>query len=85
VISDNRSGRDVTEEYGICHASFHWFCIMLSKDKTPKMGYRPHNRVFDSQQEGIFRDYVKRAANLYYGLSTRDLRTLACQCAVHCI
>jgi hypothetical protein len=35
VISNNRSGRSVTEEYGICHASFHWFCIMLSKDKNP--------------------------------------------------
>jgi len=38
VISNNRSGRSVAEEYGICHASFHRFCVKLSKNENPQNG-----------------------------------------------
>jgi len=83
VISNNRSVRSVAKEFGICHISLHRFCVKLRKNEKSQTGYRPHNRVFESHQEGMLRDYVKRAADLYYGLSTRDLRRLAYQCAVH--
>jgi hypothetical protein len=84
VISNDRSVRSVAKEYGICIVSLHKFCVKLSKNENAQTGYRSHNRIFDSQKGKILRDYVKRAANLYYGLSSRDLRTLTYQCAVYC-
>jgi hypothetical protein len=82
VIGNNRSVRSVAKELGIFHASLHRFCVKLRKNENPQTGYRPHNRVFNSQQEGTRRNYVKRAADLCYGLSTRDLRRLEYQSAV---
>jgi hypothetical protein len=69
----------VAREYGVCHVSLHGFCVTLRKSETLKTGYKPHNREFDSKQE----DYAKQAAHLYYGLSTRYLRSLVYLCAVH--
>jgi hypothetical protein len=57
--------RSVAKEYGICHVSLHRFCVKLRKNENPKKVYKPCNRAFDSEQEEVLRDYVKRAADLY--------------------
>ena len=36
-------------------------------------GYNPHNRVFTSEQEGQVREYLKRAAAIYYGLTPMEV------------
>jgi hypothetical protein len=77
------SVRSVAKEYGICHESLRRFCAKLRENKNPKTGYRPHKRVFGSQQEEVLRDYCKRVADLPHGLLIRDLRRIAYQRAVH--
>lgn len=60
----------------ICHVSLHRFCVMLRKNENPKKVYRPYNWDFDSKQEQVLRDCVKRAADLYYALANRQLKDL---------
>ena len=36
-------------------------------------GYNPHNRVFNAAQEGKVRDYLKRAAAIYFGLTPNEV------------
>ena len=83
VINRGLSVRSVAKVHGICHVSLHRFCVKKRRNDNPTVGYHPHNRVFNENQENILADYVKKCADLYYGLSTRDLRSLAFQCAVH--
>jgi hypothetical protein len=83
VTNNGRSVRSVAKGYGICRASLHRFCVKLRKNENSKTFYKPLNWAFHSKQEEVIRYYVKRAADPYYGLSTRDLRRLAYQCAVH--
>jgi hypothetical protein len=64
VINNDRAVRGVAKEYEIFHVSLHTSCAELSKNESPKTGYRPHNRAFDSQQEEVLKDYVKRVADL---------------------
>jgi hypothetical protein len=53
VIRNNRSVRSVDKEFGICHISLHRFSVKLRKYEKSQTGYRPHNRVFKSNQEGV--------------------------------
>ena len=38
-------------------------------------------QVFNAEQESKFADYLKHAAEIYFGLSPNELRILAYQCA----
>ncbi|KAL7380188.1 hypothetical protein ABVT39_013372 [Epinephelus coioides] len=37
-------------------------------------GYRPHNKVFSKDQENKLQAYLKRAAEIYFGLSRKEVR-----------
>nr|CAH7729490.1 unnamed protein product [Callosobruchus chinensis] len=41
------------------------------------MGYVAHNRVFSEDQERILASYLIRCAEIYFGLSTKEVRKLA--------
>ena len=83
VLNSGKSVRSVARESGICHVSLYRFCEKMRRNENPTVGYNPHNRVFNSEQEGKLADYIKYSADLYFGLSTRDVRKLAYQCAMH--
>ncbi|KAK6165341.1 hypothetical protein SNE40_022287 [Patella caerulea] len=48
-----------------------------------KIGYSKHRQIFSDNDEMKMADYIKGAAEIYFGLSPRDVRSLAYQCAVH--
>jgi len=45
------------------------------------VGYSTHKQVFNASQEQKLVEYLKRTAEIYFGLSPRDVRVLAYECA----
>lgn len=81
VINGNQSIRKVAKDYGMCHVTLYRFVKALRENKTPKTGYNPYNRVFNEEHEKQLVQYCKMSVDLYFGLSTKDLRKLAFQFA----
>ncbi|CAM4567893.1 unnamed protein product [Leuciscus chuanchicus] len=48
----------------------------------PSVGHRSSNRVFSEEQEKVLAEYLTQAADLYYGLAPREVRTFAYELAV---
>ena len=48
----------------------------------PKRGYQSSRRVFSDEQEDAIASYLSTASDLYYGVSPKEARVLAFQCAV---
>lgn len=47
------------------------------QEETVRMGYVAHNRVFTDDQERQLSKYLIRCADIYFGLSTKEVRKLA--------
>ncbi|CAM4572947.1 unnamed protein product [Leuciscus chuanchicus] len=62
------------------------FVLKKLRDKgssdLPSVGYRSSNRVFSEEQEKVLAEYLTQAADLYYGLAPREVRTFAYELAV---
>ncbi|KAB0803453.1 hypothetical protein PPYR_00423 [Photinus pyralis] len=65
----------------MCHVSLNCFVNALRNNLQPKVGYNPYNRVFTAEQESQLVKYCEKTVDLYFGLTTRDLRKLAFQFA----
>ncbi|XP_030749224.1 uncharacterized protein LOC115877205 [Sitophilus oryzae] len=63
----------------MCHVSLSRYVNALRNRLQPKVGYSPYNRVFTVQQESQLVEYCEKSVNLYFGLTTKDLRKLAFQ------
>jgi len=50
--------------------------------QTVTFRYIPPKVVFNEQQEASLVKYLTTAANIYFGLSPRDVRVLAYECAI---
>ncbi|KAL1259016.1 hypothetical protein QQF64_009593 [Cirrhinus molitorella] len=90
-VERNRSVRSVAGAYGICHVTLHRFLIRKRKleerhdgnnPPLPPVGYSSHRKVFTQEQEEQLVGYLTRAASICYGLSPKEVRKLAFQCAV---
>ncbi|KAK2578344.1 hypothetical protein KPH14_005571 [Odynerus spinipes] len=46
------------------------------------MGYAPHNKVFNNEQEQKLSKYLKRCAEIYFGLFKKEVRKLAFELTV---
>jgi len=81
-INESKSVRSVAGEFEICHVSLNRYVNKLNASKLgqsspPKCGYQPHTRVFNSAQETLLSNYLKNCSDMYFGLSTGDVRKLA--------
>lgn len=81
VIDNEQSVRQVAKNYGMCHVSLNRFVNSIRNNLQPKVGYNPYNRVFTAEQESQLVKYCEKTVDLYFGLSTKDLRKLAFQFA----
>ncbi|KAI9537459.1 hypothetical protein NQZ68_025315 [Dissostichus eleginoides] len=66
------------EGHDICHVTlyrFHKKRLRLESQgsKSPqRVGYWTPKKVFSTEQEMLLRDYLMEAADLYYGLSSKE-------------
>ncbi|KAL4134942.1 hypothetical protein QTP88_006622 [Uroleucon formosanum] len=85
-INESKSIRSVAKDFDICHVSLTRYITKLKAMKLggspPKCGYRPHTRIFDSCQETMLSNYLKNCADMYFGLSSKDVRQLAYEFAI---
>lgn len=76
VSNDSRTVRSVAKEYSICHTTLYCFIKKrerLSPGEEMRTGYWTPRRDFSVQQEDSLAEYLKRAADLFYGLSTKEV------------
>ena len=83
IIFMGRSIRSVAREIGADHTTLWRYVkqaqVMGSRDLD--IGYKPSRQVFSEAQESGLEDYIVHAANIYFGLSPKDVRVLAYECA----
>ena len=83
VNKNKRSIRSVAKEAGICHVTLNRY-IKKHRDGISS-SISSHNteseQVFSEAQESELELYIKKAADIYFGLSPKDVRVLAFQCA----
>lgn len=83
AFEDVRAGdslRKAADKHGVNHCSLLRYIRKrdASKDEENQdMGYKPHNRVFNEEQERELSKYLIRCADIYFGLSKKDVRKLA--------
>ena len=83
VNEDKRSTRSVAREAGICHVTLNRY-IKKHRDGIPSSIpiYNTESKlVFSEAQESELELYIKKAADIYFELSSKDVRVLAFQCA----
>ena len=83
VNEDKRSICSVAKEAGICHVTLNRY-IKKHRDSIPSSipSYNTESKqVFSEAQESELESYIKKAADIYFGLSRKDVRVLAFQCA----
>ncbi|KAJ8402654.1 hypothetical protein AAFF_G00367370 [Aldrovandia affinis] len=87
-VERGRSIRGAAKSYSICHVTLNRFISLSRKLKeagsleTPTVGYKSPRQVFSKEQEKDLRLHLQTASAMYYGLSPREVRKLAFQCAV---
>ncbi|KAL2092863.1 hypothetical protein ACEWY4_012661 [Coilia grayii] len=95
-VERGRSVRSVAASHGISHVTLNRFVLRKRKlheqhqgrspPPLPPVGYSQHKKVFTLEQEQQLVGYLNRAAEICNGLSPKEVRILAFQCAVqfHC-
>ncbi|XP_063216749.1 uncharacterized protein LOC134542016 [Bacillus rossius redtenbacheri] len=90
VKLEGKSIRSVAKDFGIPFRSLARYCSKVTEEKliapqdTPPLtiGYKKLRQVFTNEQENEFADYLKKAADIYYGLSPKEVRKFAFEYAV---
>ena len=83
VNEGKRSIRSVAKKAGICHVTLNRY-IKKHRDGIPSSipSYNTESKqVFSEAQESELESYIKKAADIYFGLSPKDVRVVAFQCA----
>lgn len=86
-MNESKSVRLVAKQFDMCHVSLNRYIKKFkaqrdSGDPLPECGYRPHNRIFNNLQETMLTNYLKNCADMYFGLSTKDVKKLAYEFAL---
>lgn len=83
-VKTGDSLRKAADKHGINHCSLLRY--IRKRDASDKgdesMGFRAHNRVFNEEQEGDLSKYLIRCADIYFGLSKKEVRKLAYELTV---
>ena len=82
-VNIGTSVRAVAKKHGICHVTLHryWKKFKLLKDQgsqdLPWVGYNSPNKVFSREQEDLLTEYISQAADIYFGLTPREVSMIA--------
>ena len=83
INEDKRSIRAVAKEAGVCHVTLNRY-IKKHRNGIPSSipSYNTESKqVFSEAQESELESYIKKAVDIYLGLSPKDVRVSAFQCA----
>ena len=77
-VNSGSSVRQAALANNINHVTFSRYLKRRAEDgseaaRSPGYNPRTHNRVFNAAQEGKVRDYLKRAAAIYFGLTPNEV------------
>lgn len=79
-VKAGASLRQAAKKHGVNHISLLRYIRKRGTsgdEENQAMGYQAHNRVFNEQQERELSKYLIRCADIYFGLSKKDIRKLA--------
>ncbi|KAJ8956468.1 hypothetical protein NQ318_010782 [Aromia moschata] len=77
--------RRVARDYDICRMSLKRFIARyLQNPDTAAFVYSTPRLVFSSSQETILTDYLLKLAQIFHGISPKEVRRLAYDCAIKC-
>lgn len=80
IRDEGRAVRAVAREFAICHITLYRFHKKRGRlqaeghDRLPGFGYWSSRRVFTDEQEKSVGQYLKKAADLYFGLCPKEVR-----------
>ncbi|KAK1876561.1 Tigger transposable element-derived protein 6 [Dissostichus eleginoides] len=86
-VEKGKSFREVAKSLDICHVTLYRFHKKRLRFESqgsqtpPRVGYWKPKKVFSTEQEMLLRDYLMEAADLYYGLSSKEVRKFAYELA----
>lgn len=85
-IHENKSQWSVAEDLIIRHITLISYIKKLKASELggppSECGWRPHIRIFDSSQELMLSNYLKNYADMYFGLSSKNVRKLVFEFAI---
>ncbi|KAL7373605.1 hypothetical protein ABVT39_010396 [Epinephelus coioides] len=83
AVSEGQSIRGAAKYYDLCNVSLLRYISRRKQNdgKAPSLGYRPHNKVFSAEQEARLIKYLVQAADIFFGVSPKEVRSLAYQLA----
>lgn len=77
VVEEDRTVRSVAKEYDICHVTLGSYVKKYRNGETLVIGYKRNRQVFNDDQEVQLENYIRHSANIYFGLTPKELRSLA--------
>jgi len=90
VLNENSTKkiRSVAKDFGLCHMSLTRYlkkrkAILESGNSIASLtvGYKKNRQIFTDEQEVILVNYLIKCCQIYYGLTPKDVRRLAYDCA----
>lgn len=84
-IWNGKSLRKSAEMFQLCHVSLMKYKRQKENAEANEivtMGYNPVKKVFSDEQETEMANYLITTANIYYGLTPKEVRRLAYDLAV---
>lgn len=83
VLFNGKSIRSVALDYDICHVTLmRYVNVKKSNRDINRVGYIGNRQVFTDAQEFELEKYITAGANIYFGLSPKEVRKIAYQCAL---
>lgn len=86
VVQNKESIRSVAKALDICHVTLFRYVkkadVSEARIKLNSVGYN-RSPVFNDQQSASLVQYLKNASKIYFGLTPKEVRKLAYECALH--
>lgn len=82
IFINNPHVYKVAKEFNMCYVTLRRFVQKRQNHRSVKLGYNPHNRVFNKEEGQELVKYARNSSKLYYRLTGQWLKKLAFEYAV---
>lgn len=85
VLQNNETIRSVAKDLNICHVTLSRYLKKVRQNNENALkdyGYSKHKQVFSDTQLDELVSYIKHCSKIYFGLSPKEVRRFAYDCAV---